>query len=236
MKKQIAIIILLISSTLSLSAQEKHKPFQIALYNPVQIVSQEISVHGFRWNVLYGENENMVGFDMGIVNKTNGLQRGAQIGIVSITKGDFEGFRMGVVNIGEGNMNGYTRGMVNLIGGEGNGWASGGVNVLDDNFTGLISGVVNVQYAKQLKGAMIGVVNVINEPKEEIKDGKKIKRKGTQIGLVNITESMKGVQIGLININKSAKIKFFPFILIKSHTCSVSLGFILCDQLCNLKV
>ena len=214
MKKQIAIIILLISSVLSISAQEENKPFQIALYNPVQIVAQDISVHGFRWNVLYGENEDMVGFDIGIVNKTNGLQRGAQMGVVNTTKGNFDGFRMGVVNISEGHMNGYTRGVVNLIEGEGNGWASGGVNVLDDNFNGLISGMVNVQYAKQIKGAMIGLVNVINEPKEETRDGKNVKRKGTQIGLVNVTKSLRGVQIGLININKSAKIKFFPFILI----------------------
>lgn len=214
MNKQIAIIILLISSVLSISAQEEHKPFQIALYNPVQIVSQDMSVHGFRWNVLYGENEDMVGFDMGIVNKTNGLQRGAQMGIVNTTKGKFDGFRMGVVNTSKGHMNGYTLGAVNLIEGEGNGWANGGVNVLDGNFNGLISGMVNVQYAKQIKGAMIGFVNVINEPKEEIRDGKNVKRKGTQIGLVNVTKSMRGVQIGLININKSAKIKFFPFILI----------------------
>lgn len=184
MKKQLTIILILLLSGINISAQENQKPFQLALINPVQIVAQDLSVHGFRFNFLYGENENVVGFDMGLVNQTNGYQTGAQLGVVSTNKGDFEGFRMNVVNIGEGKMDGCAL------------------------------AVVNVQHGKQLKGAMIGVVNVTNPPVEEQDDRRKIKRKGTQIGLVNVTESLRGVQIGLININKSARIKFCPFILI----------------------
>ena len=215
MKKQLIIIFALLSTSFSF-AQEGHKPIQIALFNPVQVVNQDLSVHGFRLDILYGENQDMVGFDVGIVNKTNGIQRGAQVGIVSITEGEFNGFRANFVNIGGGQMNGYANGTVNVIGG-GNGWINGYVNILEDNYTGLLTGIVNVQSAKQFKGAMLGLVNVV-ESHKEVKNGKKRKRKGTQIGLVNITESMKGVQIGLVNINKNARVKFCPFILISKKS------------------
>jgi hypothetical protein len=114
-------------------------------------------------------------------------------------------------------MNGYANAFVNVIGG-GNGYISGYVNIIEDNYTGLLTGMVNVQHAKQFKGAMIGFVNVAEDPKEEVKDGKRKKRKGTQIGLVNVTESMRGVQIGLVNINKNARVKFCPFILISKKS------------------
>ena len=217
MKNLLAVFALFFGLVISLWSQDDHKPFQLALFNPVQIVHQDLSVHGFRLDILYGENKDMVGFDIGIVNKTNGIQRGAQLGIVSITEGEFNGFRANIVNIGNGPMNGYASGTVNVIAG-GNGWINGYVNVIGDNYTGLLSGMVNLQQAKQFKGAMIGLVNVIEPPKEEVKDGKKKKRKGTQIGLVNVTESMKGVQIGLVNINKNARIKFCPFILISKKS------------------
>jgi hypothetical protein len=89
-----------------------------------------------------------------------------------------------------------------------------GVNIIEGDVKGLVTGAVNIQHGDQLKGAMLGFVNIADEPKDESKSKKKSKRKGTQIGLVNIAKSLKGVQIGLINVNKSAKIKVFPFILI----------------------
>ena len=214
MKKTfLIVVILMLSATISFS-QSDHKPFQISLWNPVQIVPQEISVHGFRWNVIYGENENMNGFDMGIVNKTNGYQKGAQFGIWNETEYEFTGFRAGFVNFSGGEFKGFERGFVNILDNDGKGWAAGGVNVVNDDFAGLLSGVFNIQFADKMQGAHIGVVNIIKESKKPEGEDKTTERKGTQIGIVNVTESLKGVQIGLINVNKSARIKFFPFILI----------------------
>ena len=218
MKKSFLTTVIAILTSTILFGQSDHKPFQIALWNTVQIIPQEISVHGFRWNVIYGENENVNGFDMGIVNKTNGYQKGAQLGIWNDTEYEFTGFRAGFVNFSGGEFKGYERGLVNVLDNEGKGWVSGGVNVVNDNFSGLLSGIFNIQFADKMSGAHVGAVNIIKESKKPKSETDTIERKGTQIGIVNITESLKGVQIGLINVNKSARIKFFPFILISKKS------------------
>lgn len=217
MKKSFLISgIVILISTLSYS-QSDHKPFQLSLWNTVQIVPQELSVHGFRLS-LFGENENMNGFDMGIVNKTNGSQKGAQFGIWNQTEYEFTGFRAGFVNFSGGEFKGFERGFVNVLDNNGKGWVAGGVNVANDDFSGLLSGIFNIQFADKMNGALIGAVNIIKESKKPSEENKNAERKGTQIGIVNITESLKGVQIGLINVNKSAKIKFFPFILVSKKS------------------
>ncbi len=204
-------------STLSYSQSDNH-PFQLALWNTVQIVPQELSVQGFRWNIIYGVNENVNGFDMGIVNKTNGYQKGAQLGIWNETEFEFTGARAGFVNFSGGEFKGYEHGFVNILDNDGKGWVAGGINVVNDDFNGLLSGMFNIQFADKTKGAHIGFVNIIKDTKKPKSENKVKERQGTQIGIVNITESLKGVQIGLINVNKSARIKFFPFILISKKS------------------
>ncbi len=95
MRKSILITVFTLLSLTILFSQPDPQPFQISLWNNVQIVPQEMSVKGFRWNVISGKNENMTGFDMGIVNKTNGFQKGAQFGIYNQTAYEFTGFRAG---------------------------------------------------------------------------------------------------------------------------------------------
>lgn len=218
MKNKIAFSLILSVAFLCMQAQETRKPFQLALYNPVQIVPQDQSVHGFRFNFLYGENTNMVGFDMGLVNITRGYQHGAQFGMVNIADQEFNGARFGFVNINGGQLTGYCRGIVNIIDGGATGWISGWVNILDGDIKGLLTGPVNIQHGRQFKGAMIGWVNITEDLAEDNKEMKKSKRKGVQFGLVNIAKSLKGVQIGLVNVNKSARIKVFPFLLISKKS------------------
>jgi hypothetical protein len=206
-------IVLAIVST-SLFAQREAKPFQIALYKPLQIVSEENSVQGFRLNVIYGLNQDVKGADIGIVNETAGEQVGAQLGIVNMDEGGLTGARAGIVNITSGHVKGYSSGIVNLVEGEATGWVTGGVNVLSDDISGLGSGVVTVAEGGGFKGAMMSIVNVL-KPKDPDNNSE---RKGFQLGLVNYASSMEGVQLGLININKNAKLKFFPILLISKQS------------------
>lgn len=218
MKKTFLITgIAILITTLSYS-QSDNQPFQLALWNTVQIVPPELSVQGFRLNLLYGENENMTGFDMGIVNKTNGYQKGAQFGILNKTAYEFTGFRSGFVNFSGGEFKGYEVGFVNQLENDGNGWAAGAVNIVNDDFKGLLSGICNIQFADKMEGLHLGVVNLLKKSKKSEDKNDTAERKGTQIGIVNVTESLNGVQIGLINVNKSARIKFFPFILISKKS------------------
>lgn len=218
MKKSFLITGIAILITTLSYGQSVHQPFQLALWNTVQIVPQELSVQGFRWNIIYGINENVNGFDMGIVNKTNGYQKGAQFGILNQTVFEFSGFRSGIVNFSGGEFKGFETGIVNQLESDGNGWVAGCVNIVNDDFKGLLSGICNIQYADKMEGAHIGIVNLIRGSKKSQGEEKTENRKGTQIGVVNVTESLDGVQIGLINVNKSARIKFFPFILVSKKS------------------
>ena len=72
-------------------AQEK--PIQLSLFTPVQIVPEDQSVKGFRFNLIYGKNAAVTGLDIGLVNMTSSLQTGVQWGGVSMTYGGFVGWQ-----------------------------------------------------------------------------------------------------------------------------------------------
>lgn len=138
------IISFFLLSPVLITAQEK--PFQLSLFNPIQIVPEHESVNGIRLNLIYTKNVNVTGFDWGLVNLTTGKQLGVQWGGVNITEGGFTGWQAGFVNISSGNSVGLQTSAVNYH----NGY-----------FNGLQLSVVN--YAETLKGLQIGLINVIGK-------------------------------------------------------------------------
>jgi len=193
----------------STALSQKAKPVQVSLFNPLQIVKKDYSIHGVRLNLFYGVNEDMNGVDAGFINQTNGTQRGAQWGIVNIGKENFYGFRYGWINLLDYHFHGLSTGGININKGNADGWISGAVNVVLGKVQGVLSGGINVMQGDYFSGLQLGAINIIDPDK--IQPGN---NKGVQIGLFNYATSLRGVQFGLININKSAKIKFFPILLI----------------------
>ena len=122
------------------------KPVQVSLVNPIQIVPESQSINGFRFNLIYGKNANVTGFDLGLANHTTGKEVGVQWGLVNFTDGGFTGWQDSFVNI--------TKGMSV-------GLQSGGVNYHDGYFNGLQISIVN--YAATLKGLQIGLINIIGK-------------------------------------------------------------------------
>ena len=52
-------------------------PFQLALFSPLQTFPEEVDVRGLRTNLLYGDNADFRGVDLGMVgtaNSTKGVQ------------------------------------------------------------------------------------------------------------------------------------------------------------------
>ena len=137
----IIIIISIISVT---SAQEK--PIQLSLFNPIQIVPENQSVSGLRFNLIYGKNTNVTGLDLGLVNQSTGLQNGVQWGGVNLTDGGVTGWQAGFVNISKGSSVGLQ---------------TGAVNYHQGHFNGLQFSIVN--YAATLKGLQLGIINIIGE-------------------------------------------------------------------------
>ena len=122
------------------------KPIQLSLFNPIQIVPENESVSGLRFNLIYGKNANVTGLDLGLVNQTTGMENGVQWGGVNLTDGGVTGWQAGFVNISKGNSVGLQ---------------TGAVNHHQGHFHGLQFSIVN--YAATLKGLQLGIINIIGE-------------------------------------------------------------------------
>ena len=155
---------------------EEH-PIQLSLFNPLQLYPETTSVEYFRWNFLYGANADVRGLDIGLVNKTTGVQRGLQWGFVNSVDQDFHGWQQGLVSINEG-------------AGESIGVSAGFISYINGDMSGVQWGSVNVTKGV-FHGVQVGVVNYAND------------MHGLQFGFVNVAEKIDGIMIGLVNVNKS---------------------------------
>ncbi|MFC1538566.1 LA_2272 family surface repeat-containing protein [Candidatus Latescibacterota bacterium] len=161
MKKQfgfVFVVFMILCISLTSSVQAQVKPIQLSLWNTVQLEDASTSIHGLRL-ALYGENENIIGLDCGIVLKVNG---------------DMFGWQSGCVNLVEGDVKGYQEGFVNMVGGDVWGWQNGVVNFTEGETIGLQTGFVNM--TNDLRGVQLSLVNVANI------------QYGLQIGIININK------------------------------------------------
>src|SRR5688572_22546399 len=110
---------------------QQEKPFQVALFNPVQIRHEDEAITILRLSLLYGKNTYVKGLDVGLVNHTtSGTTKGWQLGLVGYDEGEFVGWQDNYVNVTEGRFLGLQSGVFNSAGG-GEGVQAGLVNVTD---------------------------------------------------------------------------------------------------------
>ena len=140
------IIICLMVGLMCHPALAGQKPIQLALFSPVQIVSEHNAVAGVRLSLIYGKNTRVTGLDYGFVSlATEGVSAGVQFGVVGIVKADFTGWQNSAVNIVDRNFEGFQWGLVNYA----------------DRASGFQFGLVN--YARTMRGLQIGLVNIIKQ-------------------------------------------------------------------------
>ncbi|MEE9553305.1 MAG: hypothetical protein V3W18_03315 [candidate division Zixibacteria bacterium] len=144
--KVIFVLMLLTFGLISAPAIAQDKPFQLALFNPVQIVPEGEAISGIRLSLLYGKNTTVSGLDWGLVNHTTkGVSKGVQFGLVGYAEADFVGWQDCWVNVTKGNFEGMQWGVVNHA-----------------NYVhGLQLGLVN--HAVTMKGLQIGLINIIDQ-------------------------------------------------------------------------
>jgi hypothetical protein len=150
--------------------------FQFGFFAPdLQLVDASEDVRGLRIDFVYGENRNVSGVDLGIVNSTTGDFAGfGWAPGANLVDGDAVGVQWSwLYSRTDGEFTGWQSGIVSRIGGLGScGLQSGWVNLNEVDFTGAQIGLFNK--AESLKGLQLGFVNWA-----ERLDG------GLQIGLVN---------------------------------------------------
>lgn len=146
MKKLYFAILIVLMLTISGNLFAQDNPFQLSLFDPIQIVPNSESISGIRLNLIYSKNVNVTGFDWGLVNVTTGKELGVQWGGVNITEGGFTGWQAGFVNVSHGDFVGLQTSWVNYHGGY---------------FNGLQFSIVN--YTETLKGLQLGLINIIGK-------------------------------------------------------------------------
>jgi hypothetical protein len=151
--------------------QASVSPFQLALVSPVQLVSPATSVSGLRLSLIYGENHDVTGLDLGIAGHTTGNFAGVQFSAVSLVDGD-----------GVGWQNGW---LYNRVGGRFTGLQSAAVTQTHD-MHGLQWGLVNL--ADNMSGLQVGFFNQAQH------------LHGLQIGIVDIARNAGGHPV-LVLIN-----------------------------------
>jgi hypothetical protein len=180
-------------------------PFQLALWNPVQIVDAERSIRGFRYSLFWGVNHDVAGADLStlankasgdvvgyqgavMLNLVDGHFEGHQCALLNMVGGDFTGFQLGLFS---GSADGHMRGLQ---------WSLTGGSTAGE-FTGMqSSGLINTTR----RGTGLQAAGLINNTQELT---------GVQASaLINIAEDLRGVQLGLLNFNKNGFLPFFPII------------------------
>ncbi len=150
-----------LASFASIASAAGPSPFQLALFNPAQIVPEKASVSGLRIDLIYGVNQDVTGLDIGLVNHARGSEFAWQWGGIGIVEKDFTGWQDNWVSITRGSFTGLQTGLFNQAG-QGNGVQFGVVNVTK-SMHGLQLGVINS--TETMHGLQIGVGNIIQKGK-----------------------------------------------------------------------
>lgn len=76
---------------------DSNSMYQISFINPVQMINENKSIYGARLNFVYGVNYDVVGLDIGLVNRTKNFQKGLQVGFFN-SNIKMSGLQVGLVN------------------------------------------------------------------------------------------------------------------------------------------
>jgi hypothetical protein len=139
---------------------QQEEPLQLALFHPLQVRDESMSILILRLNLIYGRNYSVKGIDLGIGNHcTGGETDGLQYGLVGLVEGDFVGWQNCALAITKGEFTGYQSGLYNESGPL-KGFQLGFINRAGEA-RGFQLGLVN--YAETMYGLQIGLACIINQ-------------------------------------------------------------------------
>jgi hypothetical protein len=136
--------------------------FQFSFFSPLQIFPKEDNVYGLRLTLPYGENDTLVGFDLGICNQLNNLYGISFAALLAQRTENMYGISLsGIFNISEGDDIGLSMaGFYNEV----------------HTIKGVQSAFLYNQ-AKVVKGVQFGLVNYCHD------------MRGAQVGIINFCET-----------------------------------------------
>jgi hypothetical protein len=169
-------------------------PLGLSIIPPVEIPPTDFTIVGARLSVIYGENYNVYGVDLGAIgNITDQNFVGIGVsGVFNLNKG--ESTILGLQAAGIANINVNKATIVGLQ------VAAVNSDQAESSIVGLDLGLVNYAPFTHIMGAQVGVYNRAHVVS------------GFQIGLINVADNLQGIQIGLANINHQGLFAFSPFL------------------------
>lgn len=133
-------------------------PLQLSICPPVQLMPEETEITGFKFNLPYGQNDSVRGFDLGVVGGAIRCQA-IQVNLFNLVPDLFSGIEVGVFNL-VGDCQGLQCSVMNFTSGNCNGLQVGVLNTAQD-LTGMQIGVIN--QCESLRGIQIGVANIASQ-------------------------------------------------------------------------
>jgi hypothetical protein len=135
-------------------------PVQFALWNPIQVFGEGVSVTGLRLSLISGANRDVTGLDLaGVASLTRGDQTGLQVGLYDGVDGDMTGWQVGgFANDVDGRARGFQSASIYNRAGEGVGVQFAGILNRTERMRGLQISLVN--WTDELDGVQIGLINI----------------------------------------------------------------------------
>ena len=140
---------------------------EINLVPSVQLHPTNYSVQSFRWDIIYGVNEDVQGLDLGFVNYAYGGEHGVELGLFNQVDKDFGGLQLSLLNQVKRHAKGVQIGAL--------------ANVDGLSFDGLQAAVFYNGTEEQMHGLQVGLINHAGS------------LYGIQIGLLNFSDDSKYV-------------------------------------------
>ena len=131
-------------------------PIDLAIAPNIQFPPKYVPVRGIAFNALYGVQDDVAGFAVGVFNEQTTYLRGFSGGILNIARANAEALQVGGGNACEGLLQGFQVGVVNQVSGELQGGQIAIANSVEKG-TGFQIGFLN--YAESLKGFQFGLLN-----------------------------------------------------------------------------
>lgn len=195
MNKIILVLLLSVSSIITVNAHAAMSPLSVAIVPPVQFPSSDFTVTGLRASLLYGQHQQIYGFDFGLIGnittqRFNGI---AVSGLFNYTRGETTAIGAqlaGLTNMNSGKTNVY--GLQAALGMN--------MNTAESSVVGIQLAAVNLSEHTDIYGLQLGLYN------------KAQRVYGFQIGLVNVVDNLHGLQIGLINFHRQGVFTVSPIL------------------------
>ena len=160
MKKLITALSILCAS-FALQAAYSDYYVMLSVCSPGQIPIAKSSIDGVRLHLIYGDVQNLNGFDFGIgCGRVREHMNGLQIGGGNVVGTDLAGAQIGFVNLVDSDMSGFQLSLWNDARANGDGFQLGVCNTAG-SFAGLQLGLVN--WADEMAGVQIGLLNFIDD-------------------------------------------------------------------------